>query len=515
LLGFSELAQQRSTGLLRGLRGGERHADAGPMMNGQGPETPGDSRSIFPCSIHHAGRVGGIYHLFAESAQQRTEWRQKLEEAMGLRAVVQEANKVFEVETLSIDTFLTPSIQAASTFSWSGDSPFTGKVTCSVPFSTSDGRGLVAIGCAEGVWIGLRHDSKSMRRVLHLKMVTQCAMLEDFGIFLVLADKSLFAYHIEALVPSNPPSANSTRTPQKLNGTKDVQFFSVGTLNGRTLIIYMKKKGLDSVFRVLEPVIGKIAEKTKHPSAFGRFMSASRSEWFRVYRDFFLPSEAFDLIFLKAKIAIMCTKGFEIMDLTDFKSSTIPQRDDPRQAALTKRCESSRPMGMFRSGENEFLLCYDEFGLYVDRHGDPSRSTGTIEWEGTAERVAFHPPYVLIFDQRFVEIRHIDKGKLVQIIRGAEVRCIWDGRGASTTPLATPGPGGWGDNSSQECRIHAVMKLEKKDPDPQEKAVVQHVFELVPTIQLYPGPVASGSPPASTYFPQQRDVFANVSSWRM
>ncbi len=28
-----------------------------------------------------------------------------------------------------------------------------------------------------------------MRRVLHLKMVTQCAMLEDFGIFLVLADK--------------------------------------------------------------------------------------------------------------------------------------------------------------------------------------------------------------------------------------------------------------------------------------------------------------------------------------
>lgn len=29
----------------------------------------------------------------------------------------------------------------------------------------------------------------AMRRVLHLKMVTQCAMLEEFGIFLVLADK--------------------------------------------------------------------------------------------------------------------------------------------------------------------------------------------------------------------------------------------------------------------------------------------------------------------------------------
>ena len=29
----------------------------------------------------------------------------------------------------------------------------------------------------------------AMRRVLHLKMVKQCAMLEEFGIFLVLADK--------------------------------------------------------------------------------------------------------------------------------------------------------------------------------------------------------------------------------------------------------------------------------------------------------------------------------------
>ena len=101
-----------------------------------------------------------------------------------------------------------------------------------------------------------------MRRVLHLKMVTQCAMLEDFGIFLVLADKvcentltlhflccsslfqSLFAYHIEALVPSSPQSAHTSQTPQKLNGTKDVHFFSVGNLNSRTLIIYMKKKGV-------------------------------------------------------------------------------------------------------------------------------------------------------------------------------------------------------------------------------------------------------------------------------
>lgn len=91
---------------------------------------------MFPCTIHHNGRLGGNYILYAESAQVREEWKQKLEEAMGLRKVVQESNKVFEVETLSSDTFLVPSItsgQAAP--SWNLENSFTGKVTCSVPFS--------------------------------------------------------------------------------------------------------------------------------------------------------------------------------------------------------------------------------------------------------------------------------------------------------------------------------------------------------------------------------------------
>jgi len=58
------------------------------------------------------------------------------------------------------------------------------------------------------------------------------------------ASQSLFAYHIEALVPSSPGAANASQTPQKLSGNKDVQFFTVGNLVGRTLVIYMKKKNV-------------------------------------------------------------------------------------------------------------------------------------------------------------------------------------------------------------------------------------------------------------------------------
>ncbi|KZT00585.1 Dbl domain-containing protein [Laetiporus sulphureus 93-53] len=512
LVNFRDPATQRSAGILRLGRSEPRsHSDTVTTPGAaSSPDSATDSRAVFPCIFHHTGRMGGLYTLFAESAQGRNEWKAKLDEAIGLRKVVQESNKVFEVETLSADTFFVPAMApGGGSVANSHENAFTGKVTCSVPFNTADGRGLVAIGCAEGVWIGFRHDSRSMRRVLHLKMVTQCAMLEDFGIFLVLADKSLFAYHIEALVPSSLQSAHTSQTPQKLSGNKDVHFFSVGSLNGRTLVIYMKKKGLDSVFRVLEPVVGKINERAKAPQTFSSRLGlrSQRSEWFRVYRDFFLPSESFDLIFLKAKIVILCTKGFEIMDLTDFKSVTIPQRDDPHLERLAKRCESCRPMGMFRTSQDEFLLCYDEFGLYVDRHGDPSRSMGTIEWEGTAEHVAWHPPYVLLFDTRFVEVRHVETGRLAQIIPGNDVRCIWDGRGTSNVPTsAVPGPEGWTEGVSQEPRVHGVMNVEsgvQQGTNSRTPAhpVAQHVFELIPTIPLYlPGSLSS--PSQATHFAQ-------------
>ncbi|RDB18445.1 Rho1 guanine nucleotide exchange factor 1 [Hypsizygus marmoreus] len=516
LVNFTDPPTQRSTGLLRNLRG-ERHAEGGSAVAaGASPDSANDSRSVFPLTLHHNGRTGGPYILYADSAQTRNEWKQKLEEALGLRKIVQESNKVFEVETLSADTFLVPSMMAGTPPpSWNQDNAFTGKVTCSVPFTTSNGRPLVAIGCAEGVWIGYRHDPKSMRRVLHLKMVTQCAMLEEFGIFLVLADKSLFAYHIEALVPSSPQTIHnaSNQVPQKLNGTKDVHFFSVGSLHGRTLIIYMKKKGLESIFRVLEPVGDKINERVKAPIGFGSRLGfrSAKSEWFRVYRDFFLPTESFDLIFLKARIVVLCAKGFEIMDLNDFNSITIPLLEDPR-VPLAKRCESCRPMGMFRSKEDEFLLCYDEFGLYVDKHGDPSRSAGTIEWEGTAERVALHSPYVLIFDSRFIEIRHIETGRLAQIIPGNDVRCIYDGRGVNSNIAAAPAKEGT-ESMVQEAQVHAVMNAVETIPlggGKTSRVVAQNVVELIPTLPLYPP--GSLAPPAAENAYAPRSYFSPPNS---
>ena len=98
----------------------------------------------------------------------------------------------------------------------------------------------------------------------------------------------------------------------------------------------MLRKTAGQRFRVLEPVLGKINEQAKAPATLGSRLGLRprTSDWFRIYRvcwfpfsyrvpfahgryQDFLPSECFDLIFLKAKIDILCTKGFEIMDLIE------------------------------------------------------------------------------------------------------------------------------------------------------------------------------------------------------
>jgi hypothetical protein len=189
---------------------------------------------------------------------------------------------------------------------------------------------------------------------------------------------------------------------------------------------------------------------------------------------------------------------------------------------LEKKVEPCRPIGMVRSSKGEFLLCYNgtvlmiwrwddltssvEFGLYVDSHGDPSRSTGTVEWEGTAERVAWHPPYILLFDSRFIEIRHVETGRLVQIIFGNDMRCIWDGRGSGRSQAIPEGP--WEEVVLQESRVHAAVNAELSG----WRAVTnQHVFELVPTVSSQlPGSLAS----TPIHLRSQEKQDSDIPAWK-
>lgn len=108
-------------------------ASTSSASSNSGGQSDNGDPLVYPFTIHHNGRLGGPFVIYAESSRSRTEWRQKFEEATGLRKVVQESNKVFEIETLSMHTFSVPPLGA--NLPQNETNPVTGRVTCSIPFS--------------------------------------------------------------------------------------------------------------------------------------------------------------------------------------------------------------------------------------------------------------------------------------------------------------------------------------------------------------------------------------------
>ena len=120
-----------------------------------------------------------------------------------------------------------------------------------------------------------------------------------------------------------------------------------------------------------------------------------------------------------------------------------------------------------------------EFGLYLDRHGDLSRSSDIVEWAGKVERVSYHSPHLILFACDFIEIRHIENGRLEQIIRGRDIHCTYDNStydGAGSVFETTT-------KSSQEAPHELVPHIHVVIKDSREELGVsaQRVFELVPT----------------------------------
>jgi len=70
------------------------------------------------------------------------------------------------------------------------------------------------------------------------------------------------------------------------------------------------------VFHAVEPVIDKINERPRTSGGLLQSIKKNKTDWFRHYKEFTF-TDAHDLIFLKARIAVLCAKGFMIMDLAE------------------------------------------------------------------------------------------------------------------------------------------------------------------------------------------------------
>ena len=120
-----------------------------------------------------------------------------------------------------------------------------------------------------------------------------------------------------------------------------------------------------------------------------------------------------------------------------------------------------------------------ELGCYITRHGEPTRSCGYVRWETKATSFAHVGVHLLLFSSEFVEIRHIQTGRIVQVLEGEDVRLLYCG--------LLPG---------EKVTLMAMRDGAGDTPGPKDKIV-----ELVETRELRKSPrvSSSASSPRSEY----------------
>ncbi|KAG0326928.1 RHO1 GDP-GTP exchange protein 2 [Dissophora globulifera] len=360
-----------------------------------------DSKSGYPIVFTHIGRNGGSFTLYATTHAGRKNWMDKIQKQIQALKTKADSWRLLPVS----ERFFSSS----------------NKVNCS---STYDNGKRLVIGTDAGVFVG--KPKGQFVKIIPRERVSQVDVLEDERILLVLAEKQLLAYGLEALDPNESNSPN--KRFRKLGSS--VSFFKTGVCQNRTLVGIVKNSSnaLDqsSTIKTLEPIEQDSAKKSKH--SLRTMLRGGNTELFKLYKDFYIPRETNSLHFLRNTLCVGCSKGFELIDLSNLNTQDLLDFSDPTLDFVHKKDENLKPLAIYRIGTGDsftFLLCYEEFSFYVDKTGRRARNGWIIHWEGVPTFCALSLPYVIAFDPSFIEIRHVETGDLVQIIPGNNIRCLY------------------------------------------------------------------------------------------
>lgn len=288
---------------------------------------------------------------------------------------------------------------------------FTGnnRINCGVP--CYGGKKLL-YGTDGGVWVStVRSISATSNEricsdptmVISKPYVTQMEVLVEYSKILVLSDKTLYEFDLSCT--DSLDHAKNTRSGKVI--LSHVSSFKTGVCEGRLLVCAVKS-GNTRAISIVEPANPFDKNKNKYKRMDVREVSFS--------------SEPVSISFLKTKLCIGCTKGFEILSLEGGEKEPILDEADPSLDFATQR-ESVTPLAIHRLDKN-FLLSYSEFSFLINKNGWRTKHDWGIFWEGSPQNIALFYPYLLAFDPGFIEIRDLESCSLIRALVGENIRFL-------------------------------------------------------------------------------------------
>ena len=350
----------------------------------------------YPITFKGLGRAGYELTLFCTSQIQREKW---MEHIQTQKDRLSERHKIFTMGKLNEGYFR-------------GEM----RINCCRPI---DGGRKLVIGTDNGVYVcesRPKDSSSKPKRMLESKLVTQLEVLETHQILVILADKAVYTFPLEALDSDEGISGPGRRGRRICHAN----YINAGMCNGQTLVCCVKSSSLSSTVKVFEPMDSMVKGKKK--GGFAR-MLASGQEVLKPYKEFYIPMESNSIHFLRSKLCVGGARGFEIVSLETLETQSLLDQADTSLDFVARR-ENVKPIYIERN-TSEFLLCYNDFSFYVNKNGWRARGDWKILWEGSPNAFAtWGERYILAFEPEFIEIRQSDTGGLVCIQTHKNIRFL-------------------------------------------------------------------------------------------
>ncbi|KAJ2787899.1 RHO1 GDP-GTP exchange protein 2 [Coemansia interrupta] len=342
--------------------------------------------------ITHLGRRGFTVTLYANKLADRQQWYQCIEQQQ-----LELMDRYRKFEMVPVACQFPPGIRV----------------------NTADvydqGRGVV-IGTDRGLYVGVAGKPRSFQLLSHLRhdRVFQIEIQERLNVLAMIADKdrNLYVYPLDQLLTATTNGKHNAKVKPLHT---HVSFFRFGQYQEMDILCSVKSTTLSNqtIIHVYKPSVS--TQKTR---TFGRFLSIggeSAADSWKCIKECYIAAESTSLHFLRSRLCVGCSRGFEIVDLATMNTQSLLDPADKSLEFINKR-DNCHPIALFRVHDGQFLLCYDEFAFYVNRNGQRAQSNWKIYWVGTPTSFKFEYPYILAFDSQFIEVYHVETAAIVQVI---------------------------------------------------------------------------------------------------
>jgi hypothetical protein len=230
-----------------GLMGGSRTGTMTSTTSRDNSKPP-----VYPLTFKHLGRGGYEVTLYCSTQIQQQKF---IEHIDAQQRVFRNRTKIFEQSIISEGFFVSAN-----------------RVNCCAPI---DGGLKLLLGTEAGLYLLDRKPKDAAaaskpRRVLDCKSVTQIEVLEAHQILLVLTEKTVCSYPMDAIDPEGSADSLSKRGRKICHAN----FFKAGVSQGQQLVCCVKTSALSTTLKIYEPM-DTIAKKSKK-SGLAKMLASSQ-----------------------------------------------------------------------------------------------------------------------------------------------------------------------------------------------------------------------------------------------